>query len=270
MTGLELVPRSSWGARPSTGALAPVEPAERRFVVVHYSTGQELGRPDVPAWLRSIQAFHQGPERRWSDIGYNVLVSADGRAWEGRGLDVQGAHAPGRNRDGYGVCFLGNDDPAVQDVTPAARRTLALLVAELGRRSGHALAVVGHRDTQRAGYTSCPGDELAGWLRAGMPLERPNGVNPPLTPDRPSRARPPAGTLAPPYGGRALFHGSRGSAVRRFQQRLRERGWSIVADGIFGPATEAVVEAFQREKGLVVDGIVGPATWRAAWLAPVT
>jgi len=34
------------------------------------------------------------------------------------------------------------------------------------------------------------------------------------------------------------------------------------ADGIYGPNTEAAVEAFQRtEEGLTVDGIVGPVTW---------
>lgn len=74
---------------------------------------------------------------------------------------------------------------------------------------------------------------------------------------------------APPYPG-LVKRGDRGPAVRAVQQRLRDRGWRITVDGIYGPKTETVVIAFQREKGLTVDGIAGPQTWRALWTAPIT
>ena len=64
--------------------------------------------------------------------------------------------------------------------------------------------------------------------------------------------------------------GSRGSAVKAVQQRLRDRGWKIDVDGIFGAGTEAVVKAFQRDKRLPDDGIAGPNTWKALWNSPIT
>lgn len=64
--------------------------------------------------------------------------------------------------------------------------------------------------------------------------------------------------------------GSRGAAVLAVQRRLRARGWTISVDGAFGPATDKVVRAFQREKRLTADGVVGPKTWAALWTAKVT
>ncbi|QYW07176.1 endolysin [Microbacterium phage Jannah] len=58
--------------------------------------------------------------------------------------------------------------------------------------------------------------------------------------------------------------------LRRWQQRMRDRGWTINPDGLYGDQTGDVAEAFQREKGLTVDRKIGPATWAAAWTAPVT
>ena len=58
--------------------------------------------------------------------------------------------------------------------------------------------------------------------------------------------------------------------LKRWQQRMKDRGWDIVADGLYGSKTRAIAKAFQREKGLKVDGLIGPATWAAAWTAPVT
>ena len=85
------------------------------------------------------------------------------------------------------------------------------------------------------------------------------GTTPPTTP----------GTSNPEYPGTPLRNGSRGEDVRIMQEMLRELSSvyttipRINADGVFGPATESAVRAFQRQFGLNADGVIGPITWAA-------
>src|SRR5206468_6603194 len=54
-----------------------------------------------------------------------------------------------------------------------------------------------------------------------------------------------------------------GPDVEALQQALNRHGFSLLADGVFGPETDSAVRRFQREQGLLDDGIVGPLTWAA-------
>ena len=69
-------------------------------------------------------------------------------------------------------------------------------------------------------------------------------------------------------GTTTLRQGSKGQAVVSMQNRLRAHGYSVVADGVFGPNTLAAVRSFQTAKGLAADGIVGPQTWAKLNAAP--
>lgn len=60
--------------------------------------------------------------------------------------------------------------------------------------------------------------------------------------------------------------GSRGNDVKVVQQKLKKLGYSIAADGIFGPKTDSAVRKFQKSKGLKVNGIVDLATQKALGL----
>jgi peptidoglycan L-alanyl-D-glutamate endopeptidase CwlK len=61
--------------------------------------------------------------------------------------------------------------------------------------------------------------------------------------------------------------GSTGPAVTRLQKKLAKLGFSPgVADGDFGPGTEAAVLAFQRSESLLADGVAGPRTLGALGL----
>ena len=49
--------------------------------------------------------------------------------------------------------------------------------------------------------------------------------------------------------------------VRLVQQKLNSLGERLNADGMFGAATAAAVQRFQRRSGLTADGVVGEETW---------
>ncbi len=63
-----------------------------------------------------------------------------------------------------------------------------------------------------------------------------------------------------------LHYGSRGTAVTRLQQALKDKGYlKGKVDGIYGDQTYDAVKAFQRAKGLSVDGIAGRKTQNALY-----
>jgi hypothetical protein len=99
-----------------------------------------------------------------------------------------------------------------------------------------------------------------------------NTSPPPVSPNTSS---PSGGGSATPTSGpapgsppvsRLLRIDTAGPDVTRLQTALAQAGFAIEIDGEFGPATHAVVMAFQAARGLEADGIVGPVTARALGL----
>ncbi len=61
-----------------------------------------------------------------------------------------------------------------------------------------------------------------------------------------------------------LRRGSLSNYVLIAQDDLNTLGYRTNGlDGIFGPATQEAVIAYQRSRGLTADGIVGCNTWRS-------
>ena len=69
-----------------------------------------------------------------------------------------------------------------------------------------------------------------------------------------------SGTLSP---WPVVQNGSQGHPIRTLQLLLRAHGHNLTVDGMFGPATEAAVKAFQAGKGMTADGIMSAQTWSA-------
>ncbi|SMH46441.1 Peptidoglycan-binding (PGRP) domain of peptidoglycan hydrolases-containing protein [Rathayibacter oskolensis] len=60
-----------------------------------------------------------------------------------------------------------------------------------------------------------------------------------------------------------VAEGENSANARTVQHLLNAAGYTVDADGVFGPATASAVTSFQTDRGLSADGIVGEQTWSA-------
>ncbi len=187
LMALTIVSRAQWGARfPMSSNRVAL--SSRCFFVAHYPAAAGAVTNEE-ATIRSIEQQHAN--QGWSARpGYNFLIGMSGRIYEGCGRDVQGVHCPGRNTDGFGVCFLqGGHAPrmGVQTFSDAAKASGRALYDQLCQQTGRTLTMGWHGLYHP---TACAGPDIIAWVRAGMPSAAPA---PPPTPAPP--ALPPEGTL---------------------------------------------------------------------------
>jgi hypothetical protein len=195
--------RAAWGAdesyrynRDGTLDTPPAFYAVQALTVHH--SGEDVAQPDPIAHIRGIY-YNQAVTQDWGDIGYQLLIDAAGRVYEGVYSDedhipvfgpsagpaglpmmVNGAHVGGFNAGNVGVCLLGNFMQAPPST--AAVRSLTVVLALLASAtrldpegttdyvnpvSGATATlrtISGHQDWHRAnpnaGPTLCPGDHL--------------------------------------------------------------------------------------------------------------
>jgi len=155
--------RESWGAR---GTRCSSRNPDKYRVAIHHTVSQPGGDP--ASRLRGIQSYHMD-SRGWCDVGYHFLVSVDGRIWEGRPIDLLGAHVGGHNTGNIGISFIGCFHSSGCGAIEGPREppnvmieNVAGFVAGLSSLYGFAItpsSVKGHRD-HSGQSTSCPGDHL--------------------------------------------------------------------------------------------------------------
>lgn len=180
-----IVPREAWGARP--GIQIQYYDTIRVGFVHHTVNSNAYAPQDVPAILRSIQAYHMDVQGWW-DIAYTFLADRYGTVWEGRGGGIDesfhGAHTKGFQKESFAIGNIG--DFTSSEPTSAMLDANAEIMAWKLKRygvdaagmstittegSGNELyppdvqvtlrAISGHRDAQS---TACPGDRLYRWL----------------------------------------------------------------------------------------------------------
>jgi len=147
--------RADWGAR-SPRCFGGSQTPNR--ATIHHTVTPTNDSMSVPARLRQIQAFHMFT-RGWCDIGYNYLVSRDGRVWRGRGAQTVGAHVENNNTGNVGVSFIGTYTSTAPTETQMCNtaKLLRRLHEDFGGISLNRTDVKGHR---QLGSTSCPGAAL--------------------------------------------------------------------------------------------------------------
>lgn len=120
-------------------------------LVLHHSVIDE--GDDIESLLE-IQNLHRN-DRKWADVGYHYLIGKDGTIYEGRPINVRGAHVAGYNTGSAGVCFIGNfmenlpTDPQID----SGHKLIAWLAEALN---------LSHLAAHRAFNTDtlCPGDNF--------------------------------------------------------------------------------------------------------------
>ena len=155
----EVRTRDAWGAEPPGPGMRPH--AIERITVHHTGPPPWYGAPPAAAYLRAIQSFHQGPERRWPDIAYHLLIDLDGVVWEGRALAVAGDTATDYDPTGHAlIAVLGDYDE--QRPNQAQLDALIATARRLSAARGlDRAALAAHRDYAA---TACPGGHLYAYL----------------------------------------------------------------------------------------------------------
>lgn len=171
-----------------------------------------------------------------------ALVEEAKRAWHAGAGEWAGAAE--LNARSIGIEIVnGGHDFGLPDYPEAQVNAVTALVADIAKRNRlgpH--QVLGHSDVAPMRKAD-PGEKFP-WGRfaeAGLALA-------------------PSGEFAS-HGGEALERGDRGPDVKALQQRLRDIGYALDADAIFGPITEAVTRAFQRRYRIArIDGVADAET----------
>ena len=209
---LTIVTREQWGARFARSSNR-VALSSRRFFVAHYPAAAGAVTNEE-ATVRSIEQQHAN--QNWSARpGYNFLIGMSGRIYEGCGRDVQGVHCPGRNTDGFGVCFLqGGHAPrmGVQAFSDAAKASGRALYDQLCRDTGRTLGQTWHGAHFA---TACAGPDVIAWVRGGMQATAPA---PPPTP----------APVVPPWG---LFIRARDGVVYQLILSGPQSYWRSIPAG---------------------------------------
>jgi N-acetylmuramoyl-L-alanine amidase len=195
---------------------------------------------------RVMEAWHK--ERGFKEIGYHAFVCKDGTVQMGRDWNKTPAAQQNHNTGSMAFCLHGLKLEAFTAAQIGTMRDLSRAVDAAFSDKNSKLRWRGHREVAAklcpvVDYKTILGLDAHGNLGAGT-------------------SRYPESTV---YIEEALRIFDRGPSVEAVQRKLKERGYNLSVDGVFGRETDKIVRQFQRDHRLKVDGIVGSSTMAALW-----
>jgi peptidoglycan hydrolase-like protein with peptidoglycan-binding domain len=241
--GLKVAEQPGWASR-GRGPMSTI-----RGIICHHTAGARTGnmpslgiitqgRSDLPGPLAQLGLGRDG-------TFYVVAAGRANHAGRGvwRGVATGNSSFIGIEAENSGTTA----DPWPDEQVDAYARGVAAILHHIGSDAG---MCCGHKEYAIPhGRKPDPSFDIDAFRARIRSLMNGTAVVRPLVPAADASGRP------------TLRRGARGEPVKLVQKAV-----SAGDDGIFGAATEAAVRRFQRSHQLVADGIVGPASW--AIIAP--
>jgi len=233
-------------------------------VACHYGGSGPFKRSshaDCEAILRGWQNYHMSPDNKnnYNDIAYNLAVCHHDIIMECRSTQTRPKIRGGANGNAivngnrYSiVCIWGANDGAAP---LALKRAWLAARAFLRSKGGAGSGMNCHRDMAS---TSCPGDPLCSWVKAGTPMPVPTPTPIPKPVYKP-----------PPFPTGIRPNDSSPCAVT-LQRALKKKGYmasSISENCNYGPQTQKAVAKFHnanpqfKSVGVSYDPRIGPKGW---------
>lgn len=202
----------------------------------------------------------------------------------GNDLHTFGFHVPANRLPAYDYSRVHSGPPADPNQAcagdfgmnkPWSRRWLAWLVASVkAGRMPEIVEIIGSLDGSEALYWArwnnwrvqrYTGQGHVAWSHISCDRAKGNSTVDLFDgwPDNPAPVNPARVEESAPVRQRLLRLANpymSGTDVKMIQARLQKFGYSIVADGVYGPKTTAVIKQYQHNHGLDADGVVGPLT----------
>lgn len=249
------------------GAQAEPKIGTPKVFIIHTMSGYLSG---TDSYFRT--GGYTGTESHFG-VGGSWDGTHDGEVWQWQALD----HQADAQYDGNAVATsVETSDGARDDVpwTPKQVEAIIRLGVWWCKQTGNPARLVKAPAEKGFGWHA----QFRAWNKAGHDcpgLVRLKQYKEQVVPEiarRVSGTTVPPATTAPPFPGRVLTQPPemQGADVLAWQRQMVTLGRKLTADGWYGPASELVCRALQKDKGLVVDGEVGPKTWAASFAAPVT